>query len=290
MYNYNLYNRALIKQLKCFICIQKAANSSEIEIWPHPLSVTTSPNYLSIDSTKFQFNAQSKENCELLDKAIVRYKDITFLQDCSRVGIRGKRPNIRTQQNFTDTNYKGVLKSITIEIKTCEQLPHFNMNENYSLIIDTKGAVIESQTIWGAIRGLETFSQLVKHVGVNQFIVYEVIIKDSPRFPHRGLLVDTSRHYIPVDVLQQNLDAMSYNKLNVFHWHIVDDQSFPYVSKRFPDLSIKGAYDSETHIYTPNDVKNIIEYARERGIRVIAEFDSPGHALSWGKLFYLLID
>ena len=142
---------------------------------------------------------------------------------------------------------------------------------------------MHSETIWGAIRGLETFSQLLHNVGRNQFTINETIIRDFPRFGYRGLMIDTSRHFIPLEVIYQNLDAMSYNKLNVFHWHIVDDPSFPYVSKRFPDLSLCGSYDPQTHVYTEHDIHQVIEYARQRGIRVVVEFDSPGHTLSWGK-------
>lgn len=113
-------------------------------------------------------------------------------------------------------------------------------------------------------------------------LVNETSIWDTPRFRHRGLLIDTGRHYLPVNLIKTHLDAMEMSKLNVLHWHIVDNESFPYASKQVPELSEEGAFDPKA-VYTGEDITEIVEYAHARGIRVIPELDTPGHTASWGK-------
>jgi hexosaminidase len=116
---------------------------------------------------------------------------------------------------------------------------------------------------------------------IKQLLIKTQRISDTPKVLHRGLLIDTGRHFIPVEDILLILDAMSYNKLNVLHWHIVDDDSFPYLSTAFPEMAVKGAFHPLL-VYTVDDRKKVVEYARMRGIRVIPEFDSPGHIRSWG--------
>eukprot|EP00891_Asterochloris_glomerata_P006265 jgi/Astpho2/6265/e_gw1.00088.42.1_t len=140
--------------------------------------------------------------------------------------------------------------------------------------------VVQATTVFGALRGLETFSQLLQRTTL--FTVHATAISDAPRFRHRGLLLDTGRHYLPLPIIKKHLDAMAGVKFNVLHWHIVDDQGFPYVSKELPALSEYGAFSPDL-VYTPTQVQEVIAYAKARGIRVIPEFDTPGHTASWGK-------
>ncbi len=111
------------------------------------------------------------------------------------------------------------------------------------------------------------------------YTAYSAEIVDSPRFSHRGMLIDTSRHFLSIEAIHQILESMEYSKFNVLHWHIVDSPSFPYESKTWP-LLWNGAY-SVYERYSQKDMLGIVEFAKERGIRVIPEFDMPGHADSW---------
>ncbi|XP_041985085.1 beta-hexosaminidase subunit beta-like isoform X2 [Aricia agestis] len=163
------------------------------------------------------------------------------------------------------------------------------MDESYDLSIILSNSTLKCQSVWGCLRGLETFTQLVYYSDDdNALIIQATHIKDSPRYQHRGLLLDTSRHYITVTNIVRTIDAMAMNKMNVLHWHIVDDQSFPYQSEKFPELSKQGSYHSSM-LYTKEDIRKIVEYARDRGIRVVAEFDVPGHTRSWGNAYPKLL-
>ncbi|KAG8964045.1 N-acetyl-glucosamine-6-phosphate deacetylase [Tulasnella sp. 425] len=103
-----------------------------------------------------------------------------------------------------------------------------------------------------------------------------IVISDKPAFPHRGTLLDTSRNFFTKDDILLTIDAMSWSKLNVLHWHVVDSQSFPLQVPAFPELAEKGAYDSRS-IYTVEDVRDIVKYAGSHGVDVLVEIDTPGH-------------
>ena len=155
--------------------------------------------------------------------------------------------------------------------------PSLDEDESYSLEINGKQARLVAPTVVGALRGLETFLQLVQGDREGYYLP-AARIKDQPRFPWRGLLIDIARHYQPPEVLKRNLDAMAAVKLNVFHWHLTEDQGFRVESKKFPKLHLMG---SDGLYYTQDQVREIIAYAADRGIRVMPEFDIPGHATSW---------
>jgi hexosaminidase len=155
--------------------------------------------------------------------------------------------------------------------------PKLGEDESYRLEVSAGGAKLTAPTTTGVLRGLATFAQLTE-AGPDGFFVPALTIEDKPRFPWRGLMLDVSRHWMPLPVVERNLDAMAAVKMNVFHWHLSDDQGFRVESKRFPKLQQLG---SDGHFYTQAEVRRLVEYAADRGIRVIPEFDIPGHATAW---------
>jgi hexosaminidase len=155
--------------------------------------------------------------------------------------------------------------------------PALGEDESYTLDVAPDRAVLRAPAGVGALRGLETFVQAIVP-GAAGFEVPAMRIEDRPRFPWRGLMIDSSRHWMPVELIERNLDAMAAVKLNVLHWHLSDDQGFRVESKRFPRLAELG---SDGFYYTQDQLREVVEYARQRGIRVIPEFDIPGHTQSW---------
>jgi hexosaminidase len=151
--------------------------------------------------------------------------------------------------------------------------------EDYSLTVPENGgtAVLRANSTLGLFRGLTTFSQLwYDWDGTTYMLNAPIDIVDKPAYPYRGFMLDTARNYFPVPDIKRLLDAMSWVKLNTFHWHVVDAQSFPLVVPGFEEIYQKGAY-SAASIYCQSDVADIIQYAAARGIDIVAEVDTPGH-------------
>jgi hexosaminidase len=171
----------------------------------------------------------------------------------------------------------GAASTLRIACAPCTASPVLGEDESYQLDVTPSGANLQASSVSGALHGLETFLQLVQP-GPGGFQAPAAHIADQPRFPWRGLMLDCSRHFLPLAVIERNLDAMAAVKLNVFHWHLSDDQGFRAESKLYPKLQQSG---SDGNYYTQDQMREVVAYAAARGIRVVPEFDIPGHTLSW---------
>jgi len=158
-----------------------------------------------------------------------------------------------------------------------KEIQEVGEDESYVLEVMATGAKLTAPTTLGAMHGLQTFLQLVD-VSPGGFAATAVTIHDQPRFPWRGLMIDSARHFIPLDVMRRNLDGMEAVKMNVFHWHLSENQGFRVESKKFPKLHELG---SDALYYTQDEIRDLIAYAKDRGIRVVPEFDMPGHSTAW---------
>ncbi len=190
-----------------------------------------------------------------------------------------RRMEGRTVMSFSrELSNDAANAQLLIETKsTGNAIPRLGDDESYNLEINDKQAKITANTTVGAMRGLETFLQLLD-ADKDGFYFPAVSISDKPRFEWRGLMIDSARHFMPMEVLKRNLDAMAAVKLNVFHWHLTDDQGIRVESKKFPELYKLG---SDGNFYTQDQIRDIIKYAADRGIRVMPEFEMPGHATAW---------
>jgi hexosaminidase len=151
--------------------------------------------------------------------------------------------------------------------------PAASPDESYHLRITAAGASLTAVGPLGMQRGLATFRQVLESTPKG-WRAQLCEIRDAPRFAWRGLLLDAARHFLPVPVVKRNLDAMAAVKLNVLHWHLCDDQGWRVESRLFPRLhTVAGA----TGYYTQAEVREVVRYAAQRGIRVVPEFDLPGH-------------
>jgi hexosaminidase len=150
-------------------------------------------------------------------------------------------------------------------------------DESYSLKVTPQGATLTAATDVGAMHGFETLLQLAGNAN-GACVLPAISIEDAPRFRWRGFMLDVSRHFEPIPVIERNLDAMAVAKLNVFHWHLSDDQGFRAQSLKYPRLT---EFASNGQFYTQDQMREVVAYARARGIRVVPEFDMPGHSISW---------
>lgn len=158
-----------------------------------------------------------------------------------------------------------------------DRVQQLGEDESYHLVVTPTDVHLQAANPLGILHGLQTFLQLVQ-ITPKGFSVPAVVINDQPRFPWRGLMIDSAEHFISIDVIKRNLDGMEAVKLNVFHWHLSDDEGFRAESKVFPLLQAKG---SDGLYYSQDQIRDVIAYARDRGIRVVPEFDMPCHTTSW---------
>jgi hexosaminidase len=256
--------------LTALAAVAPVAHAADPALIPMPAKMTTSAGKLAIDGT---FGVAVNSNYLVFNVTADRMPAFAHFEGA--VELFQARLARQTGIFFAPG---AKATALDIACAPCvEPAPSLEEDESYQLDVTPTGARLSAATPEGVMHGLETFLQLIQP-GPDGFYVPAVHIEDRPRFAWRGLMIDASRHFIPFEVIKRNLDAMAAVKLNVFHWHLSDDQGFRAESKLFPKLQQLG---SDGLFYTQEQMREVVSYAADRGIRVIPEFDIPGHTLSW---------
>lgn len=259
-----------------FLGVAVAKNVNELNVWPMPKWVSRGHSrvYMSQDFQLVTDGSKYIDGSEILKDGFTRMLDVVKVAHV-------------VDGDLSSVDKSLIIKGIHVLIFSPDDQLQYGVAESYKLLVPSPEMPdyvhLEAQTVYGALHGLQTFSQLCHFNFTTRLIEVHMVpwtIIDQPRFSYRGLLIDTSRHYQPVPMIKKVIDSMAYAKLNVLHWHIVDTQSFPLEIPSYPHLW-DGAY-SVSERYTFSDAAEIVSYAQRRGINVLAELDVPGHALSWG--------
>jgi hexosaminidase len=242
-------------------CMANGQANIPLNVMPLPAKVERADGSLKIDEN-FRVN-------------FVGYRE-------PRLDHAGRRflHQVRKQTGIVLLPSNRITGAATLEIKTDHEskaVQELGEDESYTLDVSSSGAKLHAANPLGTLRGLQTFLQLIS-ITSEGFSVPALHIEDRPRFPWRGLMIDSGRHFIPVEVIKRNLDGMEAVKMNVFHWHLSDNQGFRTESRKFPRLHEQG---SDGLFYTQEEIRDIVEYAHDRGIRVVPEFDIPGHSTAW---------
>ncbi|GBG27656.1 Beta-hexosaminidase subunit beta [Hondaea fermentalgiana] len=207
------------------------------------------------------------ENCKDLAQAMDHFKASAFVHEPAKDACKRK----------------SCVSSIAISVDDSNPAINLGTEEAYELRVSSSGIELSATTIFGIMRGLETLSQLVSfnfNAGVYEISNADWFIQDAPQFLHRELLIDSSRHFFPIEYLKQVVVAMAMTKINVLHWHLADDAAFPWCSDAVPELCQKASWSMEER-YTRADLTDLVEFARQRGVRVVPELHIPGHTAAW---------
>ncbi|XP_032306984.1 probable beta-hexosaminidase fdl isoform X2 [Drosophila ananassae] len=278
----------------------------DINIWPHPtLKHVLSPHThsFSVDAVELKVDTTHREVQKQLNVVFERFlKDLRQIQKLdyadrgSEITTSAKSSALSKSRRHTQHGSKraaGDLSSVQVKIvvqKSGDLNFSLDNDESYYLTSNTDGhrllVEISANSYFGARHGLSTLQQLIWYDDQDRLLhtYSNSEIKDAPKFRYRGLMLDTSRHFFSVEAIKRTIMAMGLAKLNRFHWHLTDAQSFPYISRYYPELAEHGAY-SESETYTEQDVREVAEFAKIYGVQVIPEIDAPAHvgnSWDWG--------
>jgi len=253
-------------------------------LWPKPTHVNLDKNVEFFIPENIGYDCPAEACTQLIESAIQIFLD----------NLDQYHPNFNNGGSLSwDASEEALTHEIIINfyIEGNDEYLNYKTDEGYDLNVTTidnsTNVSIYAQTFFGARHGLETLSQLIDydydHSSLQ--IISGAEINDSPIFKHRGISLDTSRNYIRINSIKRTIDGMAANKLNILHWHITDSHSFPLELPNLPNMTLYGAY-SPSQVYTANDVKELVTYAKERGVHILPEFDAPAHVgngFQWGE-------